>query len=112
MKITREFYINAKDKENITLLTQGFRTHKGELVKGERLDRALNKVADERIRNSYAIRKKNLYASHVTEEKKEKYLRQDLEYAESLRQGKECNFTAWQQINKELTGDCVAFLSK
>lgn len=70
MKITREFYINAKDKENITLLTQGFRTHKGELVKGERLDRALNKVADERIRNSYAIRKKIFTPAMLPKKKK------------------------------------------
>lgn len=42
--------------------------------KGESLQKACNKVADDWEKLGYDIRKQNLYAPHVTEETKEKDL--------------------------------------
>lgn len=95
-----------------TLLTQGFRTSKGEIIKSSRLIEALNKVANDWKENAYLVRKEDEYAIHVTEEEKEKYLREALEFAESIRRGEQTGFWCWQRINTELTGECVAFLPK
>jgi hypothetical protein len=87
-----------------------FRTHTGEIVTGERLKNAFNKVADDFKNIAYAIRTEDAYASHVTEIQKEKHLEQMLKSAEMVRQGNITSFSAWQDINTELTGECVALL--
>lgn len=87
-----------------------FRTHIGEIVTGERLQAALNVVADFYVENAKGIRKEDLYASHVTDDQKEDYLRKGLLYAEEIRLGKVTNFTIWQRVNTELTGECIALL--
>lgn len=87
-----------------------FKTHTGEIVTGDRLQKALNTVADFWADNARAIRKENRYASHVTEDRKEKNLKDQLERAEQIRGGDIGSFTIWQRVNTELTGECVALL--
>ncbi len=88
-----------------------FRTHKGEEISGERLTDALNKVADDWADNARKIRQEDEYASHVSEKEKDDTLLKDLEYAEEIRRGEKTNnFTIWQRVNQELTGESVPFL--
>jgi hypothetical protein len=83
----------------------------GEVVTGERLQEALNHVADEHEHLAHAIFEKDNYAAHVTQEKKETNLRQDLEYAEQVRKGiAKPSFCLWQRLNTYLTGECAGFL--
>lgn len=90
-----------------------FRTHTGEIVKGQRLHDALAAVADARIELAHAIRREDAYASHVTEKVKDEALQADLASAERIRNGTETGgFWLWQLINTELTGECVALLPK
>lgn len=90
-----------------------FKTHTGEIIEGERLTVAQNKVADFWRDNAYAIRREDCYASHVTDGTKDKLLQERLETAERIRAGTEpMGFWLWQLINTELTGECVAFLPK
>ena len=88
-----------------------FITHDKKIVKGKRLKDALNKVADERIKNAKQLRNGNDYASHVTEEEKEATYQKSIKWAEDIRSGKNLNnFTVWQNVNAELTGETIAFL--
>jgi hypothetical protein len=88
-----------------------FKTSNGEIVEGPRLQAALETVANFWADNGRRIRTEDLYASHVTAEQKETNLRNQLARAEEIRAGiKINNFTIWQRINVELTGECVAFL--
>lgn len=91
---------------------KSFATHTGEIVKGKKLDKALNHIADFWMNNSKAIRAEDDYASHVTEETKDLRLKQGLAYAESVRAGHIEDFTSQQRLNTYLTGDCIALLSK
>lgn len=91
-------------------MLQSFRTHTGEIVTGERLVTALNQVADERIELYKRIRIEDAYADHVSEETKDQILASDIQYAESIRKGEINDLTAWQNLNYELTGECVALL--
>lgn len=88
-----------------------FRTHTGEVVTGERLASALNAVADWYAENARAIRREDAYASHVTEETKERSLTEGLAFAEQVRRGEVGGFSVWQRINTHLTGECVALLA-
>jgi hypothetical protein len=90
---------------------QSFRTHTGEIVTGERLQAALETVADDWIRLAHAIRKEDAYASHVTENDKDRYLAEGLVAAEEIRHGDVNSFTVWQRIDTELTGECIALLA-
>ncbi|HQG79354.1 MAG TPA: hypothetical protein PK564_03360, partial [bacterium] len=84
-----------------------FRTHTGEEVSGKRLTDALNKVADDMVESANKKRKEH-YASHITEQKKDEILAKDLDYAEKVRNGESIdNFTTQQRINTELTGESV-----
>lgn len=68
-------------------------------------------VVNERIKRAHATRKEDLYASHITEEQKEKYLKEDLAYAEEIRQGKcDGNLAVSQCIYLELTGKTQSVL--
>lgn len=90
---------------------QQFITHKNEIVTGARLENALVAVAKFWEENALAIRKEDAYASHVTEERKEQNLQNQLDQAKRIRQGTEpMGFWLWQRINTHLTGECVAFL--
>lgn len=89
-----------------------FRTHTGAIVQGAQLEAALHAVADDYVRSAHAIRREDLYASHITEAQKKEYLARGIEYAESVRRGNVSNFSVWQRINTHLTGECIAFLPK
>lgn len=92
-------------------LTQ-FRTHTGQPVTSEALKAALAKVSRWYVRNAFAIRREDAYASHVTEEVKVKRLREQLIFAHRVRHGYVGGFTIWQRVNQELTGECVALLAR
>lgn len=88
-----------------------FRTHKGDLIGGQTLIDAIEKVAAERVKLYQAIRKEDAYAPHVTEQQKDEILLKDLAYASQIRSGQHLNnFTVWQLVNTVLTGECVGFL--
>ena len=91
---------------------QAFRTHTGEMVQGERLQAALDAVADDWAALGHAIRRENAYAGHVSEATKDQLLARDLKTAERIRQGEVVSFTIWQRVNEKLTGECVALLPK
>lgn len=77
----------------------------------EELQAARETVADWWANNARAIRSNDAYASHVTEKQKDEILARSLETAEQCRRGElDHNFTFWQRINTELTGECVALL--
>jgi len=92
--------------------SESFKTHNGEVVKGERLKKALNHVADKWAENAKAIRKNDNYASHVTESTKDLRLEQGLRFAEYVRAGHIESFTISQRVNTFLTGECIALLPK
>lgn len=88
-----------------------FRTHTGEIVTGERLQRALSSVAADWRANAHAIYQEDEYASHVTQETKDNDLAKRLAFADAIETGEENGgFTIWQRVNDYLTGECVAFL--
>lgn len=89
-----------------------FVTHTGEIISGERLQDAINNVANDWANLAYAIRKKDAYAPHVTEQQKDNQLIKMLVIAEEIRQGNINSFTIWQRVNNYLTGECVALLPK
>jgi len=89
-----------------------FRTHDGQVITGEPLQRALNHVANWYIENAYTVRTEDAYASHVSEERKELNLANQLALAERIRAGNESGFWLWQRLNTFLTGECVAMLPK
>lgn len=87
-----------------------FTTHTGEVVTGQRLQDAYNKVADWYVQLAHDIRRENAYASHVSEETKLLIFADDLRFAEKIRSGKAMGTTVAQRINLELTGQSVALL--
>ena len=88
-----------------------FKTHNGETISGDRLKQALADVANDWRALAYAIREKDLYASHVTTEQKEQALKKDLQLADEVERGEINSFTMWQRVNEKLTGECVALFS-
>lgn len=88
-----------------------FRTHAGETIEGERLEKAVDAVATWYAGNARAVHERDEYSSHVTSEKKHEILCRNLDEAEAVRRGERMNnFSVWQRINTHLTGECVAFL--
>lgn len=110
---THEFYKIAK-KYGIPkyMPIKSFKTHKGDIVEGEKLKEALNYLADFWESNAKAIHKEDGYASHVTEETKDLRLEQGLAYAREVRLGHIEDFTSQQRLNTYLTGECIALLPK
>lgn len=88
-----------------------FRTHTSEIVTGERLQAALDTVADDWAAMARAIHKEDAYAPHVTEATKADLLAKGLAFAGEIRRGETTGFTTWQRINTALTGECVALLA-
>ena len=85
--------------------------HTGKILTETELAEALKKVANDLRENAYAIHSENAYASHVTQEEKERYLQERLGYANEVEKGlHNSNFTIWQRVDTMLTGECVAFL--
>jgi len=88
-----------------------FTTSKGEKVSGEKLQKALNQVADDMIELENRIREGDEYASHVSEKTKDENLKKGIELAERVRKGEKMgNMTIAQRINQKLTGETVAIL--
>lgn len=87
-------------------------THTGEIITGERVQLALNIVAQFWLDNAYAVRKQDQYASHVTTKQKDHNLSQGIKHSQAVKNGQDYGFTTWQRLNNELTGECVAFLPK
>ena len=87
-----------------------FQTSTGETVTGKRLQKALNSVADEWLRNAINMRLSCDYASHVTEVEKDEILKTNIDLTIKIRNGESRGFTIWQRVNLKLTGDCVALL--
>ena len=85
--------------------------HTGKILTETELAEALKKVANDLRENAYAIHSENAYASHVTQEEKERYLQERLGYANEVEKGLyNSNFTIWQRVDTLLTGECIAFL--
>ena len=63
------------------------------------------------VANAKAIRAGD-YADHVTDEQKDLNLQKSLNLAQKVREGYFDNFTIWQRINTEITGECVALFQK
>jgi hypothetical protein len=87
-----------------------FRTHTGEIIQGERLQAALDAVADDWIDLACRIREDDEYASHVSEEEKDQVLKDNLKLAEEVRRGEINSFTTWQRVNEKITGESPALL--
>jgi hypothetical protein len=88
-----------------------FKTHTGQVIEGQELQEALNKVSNEQEQLAYAIKAENAYADHVTEQMKLDALNRGLKLATEIKQGKHNHaFWCWQRINQVLTGECVGFL--
>lgn len=101
------FFVLEDDMEPISQ----FRTHTGEIVKGQRLQDALNKVGDDWETLAMDIRAEDAYASHVTELQKGLFLAKMVYDADQIRAGYVESVTIAQRINTELTGECIALLS-
>ena len=86
------------------------RTHTGEIVTGERLQKALDTVADWYAANARAVIAEDPFAPHVTAERKAAYLAERLDHAEEVRAGRALDGSTWQRVNEELTGECIALL--
>jgi aminoglycoside phosphotransferase family enzyme len=79
----------------------------------EKYTDALKNVANFHRKNAKSIYINNKYASHVTNEKKKENLNNSLKYADDIENGiAKYSFTLWQQINTELTGECIALFNK
>lgn len=72
--------------------------------------KACQKVAQDWRDIAHAIRRKDAYASHVTEARKLDALHSMLASADRIESGEVTSFTIWQRVNQELTGECVALL--
>lgn len=71
---------------------------------------ACKRVANDWRELAHAIRKNDDYASHVTEETKEKALNKMLTDADRIENGHVDNFTIAQRVHYAMTGECVALL--
>lgn len=89
-----------------------FKTSEGKFATNEELENILLKVSKDFRQIAINIYKEDPYASHVTLKQKRKNLVEDLRRANDIEGGNIDNFTVWQRINAELTGECVPFLPK
>ncbi|MCR9222848.1 MAG: hypothetical protein NXH70_02165 [Hyphomonas sp.] len=87
-----------------------FRTHTGEIVKGAKLRRALNRTAKFYRDNAQAIYDTDPYASHVTQETKDEALAKGLASADEIKKGRVDNLTVAQRLDYELTGECIPLM--
>jgi len=88
------------------------KTHTGEIIKGNRVTKAVKAVCNEWRELALAVRHEDSYASHVSEGAKDEYLSQSIILADDLEAGRiNPTFTDWQRINIILTGECVALLA-
>lgn len=83
-----------------------FTTHTGEVVSGDRLQKALNKVADDCEETAIRIRN-GKFADHVPDCVKDKQYQDSMSAADAIRKGVINSFTIWQRVNEALTNECV-----
>lgn len=77
----------------------------------EQIQSARESVAKWWEENRRAVRRKDNYAPHVTEDEKDQYLREGISYAREIAAGLHDGcFTVAQRIYAELTGECPALL--
>ena len=92
-----------------------FQTHTGEIFAHDdpRLIAACEAVAQWYEQNARDVRKEDAYASHVKEGTKDNDMLKQYAWADKVRlQENLHNFSVWQRVNQELTGECIALLSK
>jgi hypothetical protein len=91
-----------------------FQTSAGEVLlhNDPRLIEVCERVATWYEKQADLVRAQNSFAKHVTESQKGDYINKHyLQWAEKIRQRENLNnFSVWQRVNAELTGECVAFL--
>ena len=92
-----------------------FKTHKGEVVSGAKLKKAINEVCDDCIARSHAIRKDDAYASHITTEEKNKILADNVSRFEGIRSqalSGELRYLPWflRDLDCKLTGESLPIL--
>ena len=86
-------------------------THTGKIIEGDELKHYLAIVANDLRATANAIHVKDKYASHITKEQKEQYLKQRLEYANEVENGQHNkNFAIWQKLDYIIEGTSVALL--
>ena len=86
-------------------------THTGEIVDDLRLKLAFWAVAGDLVLNAHAIRKEDLYASHITEDQKKSFHKDNMDYAHAVHDmTAPVTFTLWQRVNEKITGKCIALL--
>ena len=89
------------------------KTHTGRVVDGTELAEAMNSVACDMAQLAKDIFNEDAYASHITKEQKELYLKDGLALADRIRLGQQTmGFWLWQRLNLKLTGECVALLPR
>lgn len=88
-----------------------FTTHDGVVVTGDKLDLALNAVADDWAQLGRDIHVEDAYASHVDQATKDANLAATLAAADRIRAGHISSFTIAQRLNAKLTGTWVPLLS-
>ncbi len=92
-------------------MIESIKTHKGEVITGQKLKDALLVIGTESEVSAELIYKTTNYASHITEEKKLAIYEENLTRAEEIKTGRaEMTFWLWQRLNFHLTGECVSFL--
>lgn len=72
---------------------------------------ARESVANDLRALAHEIKETDLYASHVSESDKERFLLESLKHADRVERGeRDGNFAIWQRIKQKLTGETVALL--
>ncbi len=96
------------------MVFHSFRTHTGEIITGPRLQAACEAVATQMEASAIKVREEDAFAEHVTQSGKDDYIdRFYTQVAAKIRKQENLhNFSVWQRVNMELTGECVAFLPK
>lgn len=84
--------------------------HLGVIHEGQKAKDAFLKVAADLDELALTIVKENEFAAHVTAEQKASFLKKNQKEADQVRHGKVENFSVWQRINTELTGEEIALL--
>lgn len=89
-----------------------FKTHTGKIVRGKKLVMALNSIADDLLERAHKIRNEDDYASHITNESKDRILNEAIEDSERIRNPNNIKYELWlfQRLNTKLTGECIALL--
>ena len=86
-------------------------THTGKIIEGDELKHYLAIVANGLRANANAIHVEDKYASHITKEQKEQYLKKRLDYANEVENGQHNkNFAIWQKLDYIIEGTSVALL--